>query len=66
MQLKTESRGNGIKTNIWNLEDVADHLRVPSDTILKWFCAEIGVNSEKDSIVKGDHSYELMLKHLDK
>lgn len=27
MQLKIESKGNGIKTNIVNLPDIAKHLR---------------------------------------
>ena len=66
MQLKTEARGNGIKTNIWNLEDVAEHLRVPSIAIIKFFCAELGANMEKDSIIKGDHDYDKLLTHLDK
>ena len=47
MQLKQESRGNGIKTNIWNVEDVAEHLRVPSIAIMKYLCSELGVNMEK-------------------
>lgn len=28
MQLKIESKGNGIKTNIVNLPDVGKHLRI--------------------------------------
>ena len=31
MILKTEGKGNGIKTNIVNLVDVAKSLRVPTD-----------------------------------
>jgi translation initiation factor 5 len=37
MQVKIESKGNGIKTNIVNLGDVAKHLRTNEQYILKWF-----------------------------
>jgi len=37
MQLKIESKGNGIKTNIVNLGDVATYLRTNAEYILKWF-----------------------------
>lgn len=37
MQLKIESKGNGIKTNIVNLGDVAKYLRTNEQYILKWF-----------------------------
>jgi translation initiation factor 2 beta subunit (eIF-2beta)/eIF-5 len=35
-----------VKTNIVNIEDVAEHLRVPSLAIMKYFCAELGANME--------------------
>jgi len=66
MQLKQESRLNGVKTNIWNVEDVAFHLRVSSKAIMKYMCEQLGANMEKDSIIKGNHPYDVMLKHLDK
>ena len=65
MALKNESRLNGIKTNIVNIEDVSDHLRVPSIAIMKYLCSELGANMEQTSIIKGDHKYANMLKHLD-
>jgi len=65
MQLKQESRLNGVKTNIFNVEDVAFHLRVPSKAIMKHMCEQLGANMEKDSILKGKHTYDLLLKHLD-
>jgi hypothetical protein len=65
MSLKQESRLNGVKTNIVNIEDVADALRVPSIVIMKFMTAELGASMEKTSIVKGDHTYSAMLKHLD-
>lgn len=65
MQLKNESRLNGVKTNIVNVEDVSDHLRVPSIAIMKYLCSELGANMEQTSIIKGDHKYANLLKHLD-
>lgn len=79
MVLKQESRLNGVKTNIFNLDEVAGALRVPSEgkwflmnsyrcliAIMKYFCAEQGASMEKTSIVKGQHSYDVLLKLLDK
>jgi len=36
MDLKQESRLNGVKTNIFNLDRVAEALRVPGDFIIKY------------------------------
>ena len=66
MVLKGESRGNGIKTNIFNIEDVADDLRIPSVVIMKFMCAELGANMEGTRIIKGSHTYAVMLEKLDK
>lgn len=79
MILKSESRGNGVKTNITNLVDVAKALDVPVDCttlltldILKYFSLEKGTllhekTSDKDnsSIINGSFSYEDLLKVLD-
>jgi translation initiation factor 5 len=66
MQLKQESRLNGVKTNITNLIDVANAIRVPELTIIKYFCAEVGSSHVSDSIITGSHKYEDLLKLLDK
>ena len=66
MQLMQESRGNGVKTNIFNLEDIASALRVPSDAIIKYLCAEVGTNKEGTTIIKGKHTYDILLTHLTK
>jgi len=66
MVLTQESRLNGVKTNISNLDDVAEHLRVPPLALMKFFCAELGANMEKTSLIKGKHPYDILLKHLDK
>lgn len=36
MVLKQESRLNGVKTNVFNLDDVAKALRVPGEGKLKF------------------------------
>ncbi len=66
LRLKQESRLNGVKTNITNLPDVAKALRIPESAILKYFCVEVGANSEGTTIVKGQHSQSDLAKHLDK
>jgi translation initiation factor 5 len=66
MQLKQESRLNGVKTNITNLIDVANAVRVPELTIIKYFCTEVGSSHVSDSIITGSHTYENLLKLLDK
>lgn len=53
MVLKQESRLNGVKTNIFNLDEVAKALRVPEEAIIKFWCAELGASKEKKSILKG-------------
>ena len=65
MDLKQESRLNGVKTNIFNLDDVAKSLRVPSDFIIKYMWYELGVAKEKKTIIKGKHTYEDLLVVLD-
>ena len=64
MVLKQESRLNGVKTNIFNLDEVAKALRVPEEgnyhsishnftAIIKFWCAELGASKEKKTILKG-------------
>jgi translation initiation factor 5 len=66
MVLKQESRLNGVKTNITNLNDVANALRVPANAVIKYFCAEVGANQEQDTIIKGSHTPDSLAKLLDK
>ena len=77
MILKQESRLNGVKTNIVNLDEVAKALRVHEEgkiykalnltkAIIKYWCAELGASKEKKTILKGQHNYETLLKCLDK
>lgn len=60
------SRLNGAKIDLVNVEDVAKHLRVHPDAIVKYMCAEYGTSKEGKSIIKGDHKQEDLLKTLDK
>ena len=54
MQLKTQSKGNGVKTNIVNLTDVAKHLRTNPEYILKFFgFQKASQTTQKSSKVSG-------------
>lgn len=81
MQIKIESKGNGIKTNIVNLADVAKYLRTNESYILKFFGFEkASQTTEKVSqtksnkqgksntsyIIQGDFPEGELLKVLDK
>ena len=66
MNLKQESRLNGVKTNIFNVEDVADDLRVPSAAIMKYMSSELGANLNDKSVINGSFTYDALLKLLDK
>ena len=72
MMLKIEGKGNGIKTNIVNLGDVAKSLRVPTQYPLKYLGAEFGCNSDyknktiETCILNGARTYGEMLQKLDR
>jgi translation initiation factor 5 len=66
MILKQESRLNGVKTNITNLNEVAQALRVPPGSVIKFFCDGLGTSAESDTVVKGSVQQEKLVKLLDK
>ena len=66
MDLKQESRLNGAKTCIFNIDDVAKHLRVPAQSIMKWFSSEFGAPLKGDSTISGHINYGETLPKLDK
>lgn len=73
MQLKTEGKGNGIKTNIMNLYDVAKSLRVPAEYPLKFMGHDLGTQTiykekgnEITTVINGLFSEDAMRKSLDK
>ncbi|PIN08257.1 Translation initiation factor 5 (eIF-5) [Handroanthus impetiginosus] len=60
MITKIEGRGNGIKTNIVNMVDIAKALARPASYITKYFGCELGAQSKFDektgtSLVNGSH-----------
>ena len=67
---RIEGRGNGIKTNVVNLVDVAKALARPPTYVLKWFGFELGALTkyeEKDGkcIVNGAHDAKVLTEHLE-
>lgn len=70
LQIKVEGSGNGIKTNLPNLSDVAKSLSVPTDYPLRFFAAEFGTSieykqKEERSIIKGKFRREDLQECLD-
>eukprot|EP01095_Lingulamoeba_sp_RSL-Kostka_P009136 TRINITY_DN312_c0_g2_i3.p1 TRINITY_DN312_c0_g2~~TRINITY_DN312_c0_g2_i3.p1 ORF type:complete len:353 (-),score=135.72 TRINITY_DN312_c0_g2_i3:165-1223(-) len=60
MKIKVEGKGNGIKTRIVNMTDVATALHRKPEYVTKWFGCELGAQSKcvaKDhlSVVNGKH-----------
>jgi translation initiation factor 5 len=67
LQLKVEGRGNGIKTKIVNLNEVATALRVPPAYPLKFLGHELGSQTnESQAVINGSFLEPEMRKHLDK
>jgi len=71
--LKIEGYGNGIKTNIVNLVDIAKALRVPNEYPLRFLGHEVGTlvhykenKNEITSIINGNFDESELRKHLDK
>lgn len=60
MITKIEGRGNGIKTNVVNMVDIAKALARPASYTIKYFGCELGAQSKFDektgtSLVNGSH-----------
>ena len=66
LAVKQVSRLNGAKVDLINVDDVAKHLRVHPEAIVKFMCAEYGTSKEGKSIIKGDHKTENLQSSLDK
>eukprot|EP00239_Pterosperma_sp_CCMP1384_P009862 CAMPEP_0197861166 /NCGR_PEP_ID=MMETSP1438-20131217/37043_1 /TAXON_ID=1461541 /ORGANISM="Pterosperma sp., Strain CCMP1384" /LENGTH=462 /DNA_ID=CAMNT_0043478255 /DNA_START=332 /DNA_END=1720 /DNA_ORIENTATION=+ len=70
LQSKIEGRGNGIKTNIVNMVDVAKALARPPSYTTKFFGCELGAQSKFDektgtAIVNGAHDTSKLTQHLE-
>merc|ERR1712139_732860 len=66
---KKEGAGNGKKTRLANIEDVAKSLKVPPEFPTKWFGLELGAQSTyapNDAIVNGWHETPDLVPLLDK
>jgi len=70
IQSKIEGKGNGIKTVIVNLHNVADQLARPPNYVIKYFGFELGAQTNIDPkddrwIVNGAHEASKLQEHLD-
>mmetsp|Transcript_55905 Transcript_55905/g.127141 ORF Transcript_55905/g.127141 Transcript_55905/m.127141 type:complete len:221 (+) Transcript_55905:221-883(+) len=73
MVSKVEGSGNGIKTCLVNMADVAKALKRPAVVCTKFFGCELGAvcryderDGEARAIVHGAHQTEMLQGHLDK
>jgi translation initiation factor 5 len=68
LQTRIEGRGNGIKTCVVNMAEVAKALKVPTLYPNKWFGCELGAQSQYTdrAIVNGAHQTDTMQQLLDK
>ena len=70
LQSKIEGKGNGIKTVIVNLSNVADQLARPPNYVIKYFGFELGAQTNIDPkddrwIINGAHEASKLQDHLD-
>ncbi|KXT07032.1 hypothetical protein AC578_7109 [Pseudocercospora eumusae] len=70
LQSKVEGKGNGIKTVIVNLSNVAHQLARPPNYVIKYFGFELGAQTNIDPkddrwIINGAHEASKLQDHLD-
>jgi translation initiation factor 5 len=70
LQSKIEGKGNGIKTVVVNLSNVADQLARPPSYVIKYFGFELGAQTNIDPkddrwIINGAHESGKLQDHLD-
>ncbi|KAK1444230.1 eukaryotic translation initiation factor like protein [Babesia gibsoni] len=71
LQSRIEGRGNGIKTNISNMGDIARALKRPPTHATKFFGCELGAMSkfeegEEKALINGAHTERALTQILDK
>ncbi|GIX62079.1 eukaryotic translation initiation factor 5, putative [Babesia caballi] len=71
LQSRIEGRGNGIKTNISNMGDIARALKRPPTYTTKFFGCELGAMSkfeeaEEKALINGAHTERALTQILDK
>jgi len=70
IQTVVEGRGNGIRTVIINMNDIAKSLKRPADYPTKWFGCELGAMSKYDpktgrATINGNHSQQQLIQLLE-
>jgi len=70
MKSTEEGKGNGVKTVILNMKEVAKDLKIPPEYPTKWFGYELGTISKYDTktgfaLVNGRHTADRLAKLLD-
>lgn len=65
MQIKTEGKGNGIKTVIINLQEIALSLERDPEYIIKFFSFQLGAGSHKKNTINGNHQRQVLDAALD-
>lgn len=63
---KIESRGNGIKTRLENIEAIAHALDRPVDYLIKFLGFDLGAGVKDGNILAGKHEAADLANHLDK
>lgn len=69
IQVKVEGKGNGIKTVVVNLSNVALSLARPGSHVIKWFGLDLGAQTNIDPpddrwIINGSHDAAVLQKSL--
>ncbi|ORY70070.1 domain found in IF2B/IF5-domain-containing protein [Pseudomassariella vexata] len=69
VMVKVEGKGNGIKTVVVNLSNIAASLARPGSYVIKWFGLDLGAQTNIDPpddrwIINGAHEAEVLQKSL--
>lgn len=66
LMAKVESRGNGIKTRLENIEAIALALERPADYLIKFLGFDLGAGVKEGNVLAGKHEASDLANHLDK
>lgn len=64
IELAIEGKGNGVKTRVVNIENIALALDRPANVIMKFFSLNLGTSIEQTNILRGNHSKDVLTKSL--
>ena len=59
-----EGKGNGVKTRIININDIAQALNRPPLMIMKFYSSTLGTSVQQGNILRGNHTKDVLSKHL--